>query len=467
MATQEELIQLFGDDFGSVLSGLAQLPPEARELLETTMGRMLNDADVFTSRISKAVQTQTSAGIATAATQGVLTADMATAGAIFGELRNTIKESIVEGINQTGRAGSFEAYEVEPDTLFTWVTVAGHKICEQCSGRTGQRLTLDEWEQIGMPGTGWSVCKGHCYCVLDPSGKIDPLIELEKRRADVKKAALPLEKKYIENYELSPDEISHYKRFIKLDSSTAMEMLRRKSINREIAYREMTKAREKLSRVEQSIEKHSVNGIFTKKRKKLHKQLARKITNGGAIAKQGQQEFLTTGGYPGSGKSSILNIAFPNWGKKFVHIDSDAIKDMLAKHDGIDKLGWRAYVYHKESDYVIDEIFKLARKENRNILFDGTMKSKGKIRDLITLYKKRGYKATTAFADLPLEQSMERAIQRFFGISGRFVDHIFIITHGNQNINTFNSLKDLVDAWMQWNTNVPFGTKAYMLDSSP
>ena len=140
---------------------------------------------------------------------------------------------------------------------------------------------------------------------------------------------------------------------------------------------------------------------------------------------------------------------------------------MLAKHDGIDKLGWRAYIYHRESDYVAREIFRLALKENRNILFDGTMKSKGKIRDLITLYKKRGYKATTAFADLPLEQSMERAIQRFFGKSGRFVDPIYIITHGNQNINTFNSLKDLVDAWMQWNTNVPFGTKAYMLDSSP
>ena len=466
MATQEELIQLFGEDFGEVLSGLAQLPPEARELLEATMGRMLNDADVFTSRISKAVQTQTSGGIATAATQGVLTADMATAGAIFGELRNTIKESIVEGINQTGRAGSFEAYEVEPDTLFTWVTVAGHKICEDCSPRGGQRLTLDEWEQIGMPGTGWSICGGHCYCVLDPSGKIDPLIELEKRRADVKKAALPLEKKYIKNYKLNSDQVSQYKKFIKLDSSTAMEMLKHKSINREIAYREMTKARKNLSTIELSIDKHTINGKITDARLRLHEKIPRKITNGGTIAKKGQQEFLTTGGYPGSGKSTILNEAFPNWENKFVHIDSDAIKEMLAKHDGIDKLGWRAYIYHKESDFVIDEIFKLALKENRNILFDGTMKSKTKIRSFISQFKELGYKSTTAFADLPLEQSMERAIARFFGKSGRFVDPIYIITHGNQNINTFNSLKDLVDAWMQWNTNVPRGSKAYMLDGS-
>ena len=245
-----------------------------------------------------------------------------------------------------------------------------------------------------------------------------------------------------------------------------MEMLKHKSINREIAYREMTKARKNLSTIELSIDKHTINGKITDARLRLHEKIARKITNGGTIAKKGQQEFLTTGGYPGSGKSTILNEAFPNWKKKYVHIDSDAIKDLLAKHDGIDKLGWRAYMYHDEADYVISEIFRLAQEENRNILFDATMKSQKKITALISQYKELGYKVTTAFADLPLEQSMERAIARFFGKSGRFVDPIYIITHGNQNINTFNSLKDLVDAWMQWNTNVPRGSKAYMLDGS-
>ena len=466
MPTEQELLALFGDDFNNVLSGLAQLPPEARELLDNTMGRMLSDADVFTSRMSKAVQTQGSAGISALATQGILAADMATAGVIFGELRNTIKESLVEGINQVGRAGSFQAYDVKPETLFTWVTVAGHKICQDCSPRGGQRLTLNEWEGVGVPGAGATVCGGHCYCVLDPSGKIDPLIELEKRRADIKKAVLPLEKKYIKIYKLKPDQIAHYKRFIKLDSSSAMEMLKRKAINREIAYRDMTKARENLSTIELSINKHVVNGKLTTARRKLHKKLARKITDGGQVARAGEQEFLTTGGYPGSGKSSILNRAFPNWQKKYVHIDSDYIKTLLAAEDGIEKLGWRAYMYHDEADFVISEIFKLAQRENRHILFDATMKSPQKITGLISQYKELGYKVTTAFADLPLEQSMERAIARFFGKSGRFVDPIYIITHGNSNITTFNSLKDIVDSWMQWNTNVPFGTKAYMLDSS-
>ena len=51
MATKQELLALFGDDFENVLKGLSQLPPEARQLLDQTMGKMLFDADVFNSRV--------------------------------------------------------------------------------------------------------------------------------------------------------------------------------------------------------------------------------------------------------------------------------------------------------------------------------------------------------------------------------------------------------------------------------
>ena len=59
MATREELIELFGGDFGEVLVGLDQLPKEVLELLDSTMNNMLFDADVFTNRIAKTVGTQT------------------------------------------------------------------------------------------------------------------------------------------------------------------------------------------------------------------------------------------------------------------------------------------------------------------------------------------------------------------------------------------------------------------------
>ena len=180
MATEAELLALFGDDFNKVLDGLSKLPPEARQLLDQTMGKMLYDADVFDSKVRQAVDSQTRAGLSRAAITSGLANDMATGGPIFGEIRNSVKASLVEGVNQSARAGSFEAYDIDDKTLFTWVNVTGHKICADCAPRGGQTATLKDWEASGLPGTGWSLCKGHCYCILDPSGKISPRIQMER-----------------------------------------------------------------------------------------------------------------------------------------------------------------------------------------------------------------------------------------------------------------------------------------------
>jgi len=470
MATSEELIALFGSDFESVLKGLSQLPPEARELLDNTMGKMLYDTEIFSSRVNKAVGTQSAAGISAAAISSGLASDMFTGGPVFGEIRNTIKSSLVEGINQSGRAGSYEAYEANDKTLFTWVTVAGHKICKDCDPYGGTQQTMSEWESIGMPGTGWSVCGGNCYCILDPSGKISPVVEAERSRAELVSSSKELESYYIKEYKVSSAHQFSYKKFMKLDSSTAMQMQKRVGgkfapLTRAEIIRRSNQTRKKLSLSKQSFERHTVNGELTRARKKVHNSIINEIVNGGKIAKKGKQELLTTGGYPGSGKSTMLDQAFPGWEKKFVHLDSDRVKELLAKADGVD-LGWRAALYHVESKQIVNQIRKLAIEQNRHILYDATMKSTEKFVKAIEGYKSAGYKVTAAFADLPIEQAMERAIARFFGKSGRFVDPLYISTHGNQNIATFNELKRIINSWSQYSTNVPIGAPAILLEQS-
>ena len=180
MATREELLSLFGDDFDEVLKGLNALPVEVRQLLDTSLNNLVYDAEVFGQRINKVVQTQQARGIALSNIAGSLATDMQNKGRIFGELKNSIKSSLVEGVNQAGQAGSFAAYDPDENTVFTWITVAGHKICADCAPRGGQQGTLREWEERGMPGTGWSVCQGYCYCILDPSGKLSPRIQFEE-----------------------------------------------------------------------------------------------------------------------------------------------------------------------------------------------------------------------------------------------------------------------------------------------
>tara|TARA_Y100001963_G_C6765313_1_gene441866 strand:+ start:200 stop:1576 length:1377 start_codon:yes stop_codon:yes gene_type:complete len=456
-----DLIDIFGEDFTSVLASLDELPPQVEQMLLGVMDKMVYDVKTFSNALEKSVFSMTQAGASQDIIKQTLANDMGTGGRIFGQLRNDTKASIVDGINQSAKMGQYANYDLDKGE-FAWVAVGGHRVCLDCDGRAGQKMTFEEWEGEGLPGSGWSVCQGYCYCVLDPTGKASKKIKVQ-RPGDTK-----IEKQYYNNYGLTKQQIAKYEKVMQLTSKSAKEMMARKGITSAQVYADFETVRNKLTTLGRTKDKYynKRTGKYVKSRAKLHEKLARDIVNKGKIA-DGQADFLMSGGYPGSGKSTMLDQAFPGWKEKFVHIDSDAIKTLLAKADNIEKLGWRAYAYHDEADAVIDLAFKIAREENRHILFDATMKNGKKVAKILEEYLEYGYKTQTAFADLPIEKSIERAIARYYGESGRFVDPIYIVTHGNQNINSFNSVKDLVGSWAHYSTDVPIKTPALLINNFP
>ena len=127
------------------------------------------DIAVFTTRIERLVLTLRGTGVSNEAIISILATDLSTHGSIFGELRNSIVRGIVFGNNQFSRTGQIEVYGDSID-LFRWVTIQGHRICDDCQGREGEIDTLDGWISRGMPGAGWSLCGGYCYCILVPVG---------------------------------------------------------------------------------------------------------------------------------------------------------------------------------------------------------------------------------------------------------------------------------------------------------
>jgi len=178
------LTEIFGDDFDSIVKLLDTFPEGMETMLGNTIDKMLFDVQVFGSRIEQAVSTMSANGMTTKQIERVLKNDMKAGGRIFGELRNNSKESIVEGINQSSRLGQFEKYG-EQDS-FAWVTVGGHKVCPDCDARAGEVKSWDEWVKEGLPASGWSFCRGWCYCVLDPVGKMDKKVVVEKAKPEKK-----------------------------------------------------------------------------------------------------------------------------------------------------------------------------------------------------------------------------------------------------------------------------------------
>ena len=176
------LTELFGKDFDSILKLMDGMPAGMETMLGNTIDKMLFDVQVFGNRLEQSISTMSANGMTTKQIEGILKNDMKNGGRIFGELRNSSKESIVEGVNQSSRLGQFEQYG-EKDS-FAWVTVGGHKVCPDCDARAGEVRSWDEWTREGLPASGWSFCRGWCYCVLDPVGKMDKRVTVKKAIAE-------------------------------------------------------------------------------------------------------------------------------------------------------------------------------------------------------------------------------------------------------------------------------------------
>ena len=134
-------------------------------LLWATLG-ISYGIDIFITRLEREIALLRNAGVTDAAILNILGNDLATNGRIFGEFRNTIKRGVVSGIMQASRIGQDRIYG--DSVKMRWVSVGTPRICVDCEARIGEIRSWDEWEAIGLPASGFSVCKEFCYCQLVP-----------------------------------------------------------------------------------------------------------------------------------------------------------------------------------------------------------------------------------------------------------------------------------------------------------
>ena len=134
-------------------------------LLWATLG-VSYGIDIFVTKLEREVALLRNAGIVDAAIFDILGDDLAANGRIFGEFRNTIKRGIISATMQASRIGADNIYG--DSVAMRWVSVGTPKICPNCTPRIGQIKSWNEWEALGLPASGFSVCKEFCYCQLVP-----------------------------------------------------------------------------------------------------------------------------------------------------------------------------------------------------------------------------------------------------------------------------------------------------------
>ena len=134
-------------------------------LLWATLGVSFG-IDIFLTRLEREIALLRNAGISESAIVDILGNDLATNGRIFGEFRNTVKRGVVSSVMQASRIGQDRVYG--DSVNMRWVSVGTPKICVDCSSRIGEIRSWNEWEALGLPASGFSVCKEFCYCQLVP-----------------------------------------------------------------------------------------------------------------------------------------------------------------------------------------------------------------------------------------------------------------------------------------------------------
>tara|TARA_R100001594_G_scaffold137416_1_gene180470 strand:- start:58 stop:552 length:495 start_codon:yes stop_codon:yes gene_type:complete len=123
--------------------------------------------DGFTQEIRSEIRKLRASGISDREIGRILASDLENGGRIFGSFRNSIKRGIISGIMQGHRVGQDTIYG---DSLkMRWVSVGSPNICPDCQKRLGRIESWNVWESIGLPASGFSVCKESCYCQLIPT----------------------------------------------------------------------------------------------------------------------------------------------------------------------------------------------------------------------------------------------------------------------------------------------------------
>jgi hypothetical protein len=195
---------------------------------------------------------------------------------------------------------------------------------------------------------------------------------------------------------------------------------------------------------------------------------------------------VISGGLGGAGKGTVLAKHAGIDTSKYLVIGPDRIKEQMARRgmipevDGLSPME-RSVLVHEESSWIATNLANRAYAERKNVIWDITMSSFESAERRIDDLRAAGYsRLTGVFVDIPAEQSVQRALERYRagmeryrsgeGQDGRYVPPNVILaqrTPEGQTVNrqVFETSKPRFDRWMVFDNSRDGETPA-LTDSS-
>ena len=138
------------------------------DLQITIANQITTSAAQSTLSIQEVIANMRTAGMSDLAIRQTLLNDLNTGGPLFGTFRNKIKNTVKNGVELSSNDRATNQFKEAGIKMFQWVSVGDGKVCPDCADRHGEVGTLDSFETIGLPASGFSVCTTNCRCQLIP-----------------------------------------------------------------------------------------------------------------------------------------------------------------------------------------------------------------------------------------------------------------------------------------------------------
>lgn len=127
------------------------------------------ESDLLADRLELRIRQMMSAGMSKGAIIAALQRDLRAGGPIFSGFASTFKRHVFPVVDNFAQGAIVEE---NPDAaVWEWITTSADP-CDDCRPRHGLMRRYQEWESLGLPRSGFSVCGENCKCALVPSSMV-------------------------------------------------------------------------------------------------------------------------------------------------------------------------------------------------------------------------------------------------------------------------------------------------------
>lgn len=179
-----------------------------------------------------------------------------------------------------------------------------------------------------------------------------------------------------------------------------------------------------------------IDGMYKEERAAQHRKIIASILNKNARVPRDRKAVMS-GGLGGAGKGYVLEKYADISEEVFLTIDPDEMKKELIERgmapevEGLAPMEMAALL-HEESSHLAKFLTKAATARGMNVIIDGTMADGPKTVRKAEALRAKGYDVEAVFVDVPLEVSLQSALDRHRGgldrlrsgespLGGRFV----------------------------------------------